>query len=75
MEENDKVTEATLVDFASGVIKQQLEKGIQKGYAGFENSSVASLTGQAIAKLVTGNWQSALAYVAMAVAVWYNSQQ
>lgn len=72
---NPKITTETLATFASDVVGQQLEKGAKKGYSGFETSSVASLAAQAMAKIVTGNWQSAIAYIVMAAAVWYNDNK
>ena len=72
---NPKIDASTLATFASDVVGQQLEKGAKKGYSGFENSSIATLTAQAVAKLLVGNWQSALAYIAMAAAVWYNDNK
>jgi hypothetical protein len=71
----DKITEEILPTFVSDVVGQQLAKGRDKGYSGFENASVASLAAQAMGKIITGNWQSALAYIAMAAAVWYNDKQ
>lgn len=70
----DKITEQNLASFAADVVSQQLAKGQAKGYTGFENYSVANMTAQAVGKLLVGNWQSALAYMAMAVAIWWNDK-
>lgn len=70
----NKIGEENLAQFASNVVQQQLAKGYTKGYGGFEDSTAGVLFGKAVIKTLSGNWQSALAYVAMAVAVWYNSQ-
>lgn len=74
MADNTPINESNLAAFATQIIQQQLDKGAAKGYSAFEDSSVTSLVTQAIGKLVTGNWQSALAYTAMAVAVWWNDK-
>lgn len=75
MSKRNKITEETIATFASDIVGQQLAKGRDKGYSGFESSSLASLAAQAMAKIITGNWPSALSYIVMAAAVWYNGQK
>ena len=63
-----------LAAVAGEAVSKQLEKGQEKGYSNWQNANTFTLAIKAVAAAAKGNWPSVIAYGAMLLWQWQQSQ-